>query len=154
MTKTRFVSLVAVVLLAMIQVTSASRQDTARPTVALKPCEIQGVKDAKCGTFEVFENRATRQGRRISINILVLPATGEKREPDPLFYFAGGPGSAATEDARGFAQILAPVRENRDLVFVDQRGTGQSNPLNCDLFDPANPQSFFGAFLRTVPSTL
>lgn len=147
MNKTRFVSLVAVALLAMIQVTSASRQDTARNTVALKPCEIRGVKDAKCGTFEVFENRATRQGRKISINILVLPATGEKREPDPLFYFAGGPGSAATEDARGIAQILAPIRENRDLVFVDQRGTGQSNPLNCDLFDPANPQSFFGAFL-------
>ena len=147
MSKTsRFAGLTILALLAMIQVASAGRKDTPK-SLALKPCEIKGVKDAKCGTFEVFENRATRKGRKIPINILVLPATGEKREPDPLFYFAGGPGSAATEDAPGIAQMMASIRENRDLVFVDQRGTGQSNPLNCDLFDPANPQSFFGSFL-------
>ena len=147
MTKpSRFAGLLILALLAMIQVASASRKDTPK-SVALKPCEIQGIKDAKCGKLEVFENRATRKGRKIPINILVLPATGQKREPDPLFYFAGGPGSAATEDARGIAQVFAGIREHRDLVFVDQRGTGQSNPLNCDLFDPADPQSFFGAFL-------
>ncbi|HSK62924.1 MAG TPA: alpha/beta fold hydrolase [Pyrinomonadaceae bacterium] len=138
--------LLIVALLAMIQVASASRRETPK-SLALKPCEIQGVKDAKCGTFEVFENRATRKGRKIPINVVVLPATGQKPEPDPLFYFAGGPGSAATEDAPGIAQVLAGIRERRDLVFVDQRGTGRSNPLNCDLFDLADPQSFFGAFL-------
>ncbi|HEX5964833.1 MAG TPA: alpha/beta fold hydrolase, partial [Pyrinomonadaceae bacterium] len=80
------------------------------------------------------------------MNILVLPATGEKREPDPFFYFAGGPGSGSTEDAPGIAQILAKVRVHRDLVFVDQRGTGQSHPLNCTFFDPKNPQSYFEHF--------
>nr|ART35670.1 B459 [uncultured bacterium] len=142
----RFAGLLIVAFLAMIQVASADRKDTPK-SLALKPCEIQGVKDAKCGTFEVFENRATRKGRKIPINIVVLPATGQKREPDPLFYFAGGPGSAATEDAPGIAQIFAGIREHRDLVFVDQRGTGKSNPLNCELFDRADPRSFFGAFL-------
>ena len=142
----RFIVLLTLALLAMIQVASASRRDTPK-SLALKPCEVQGMKDAKCGTFEVFENRATRQGRKISINILVLPATGQKRAPDPLFYLAGGPGSSAVEDAPGMAQLFAGIREHRDLVFVDQRGTGQSNPLNCDLFDPADPQSFFGSFL-------
>lgn len=142
----RFVGLLTVALLATIQVASAHRKDTPK-TLALKPCGIQSMKDAKCGTFEVFENRATRKGRKIPINILVLPATGQKREPDPLFYFAGGPGSAATEEASGIAAMFARIREHRDLVFVDQRGTGQSNPLNCELFDLADPQSFFGAFL-------
>ena len=142
----RFAGLLILALLAMIQVASASRKDAPK-TLALKPCEIKGVKDAKCGTLEVFENRATRQGRKIPINVLVLPATGQKREPDPLFYFAGGPGSSSVEDAPGIAQMLTSIREHRDLVFVDQRGTGQSNPLNCDLFDPADPQSFFGSFL-------
>ena len=84
----------------------------------------------KCGTYEVYENRATKTGRKISLNIVVYPATGDEREPDPLFYFAGGPGSAATEDARGFAPEFAKIRVHRDLVFVDQRGTGKSHPLD------------------------
>ena len=42
--------------------------------------------------------------------------------------------------------MLAKVREHRDLVFVDQRGTGKSNPLNCQLVDPADPQSYLGSF--------
>ncbi len=145
-TPSRFAGLLILALLTMIQVASASRTDTPK-VLSLKPCEVRGAKDAKCGTFEVFENRTTRKGRKISINVLVLPATGQKREPDPLFYFAGGPGSSATEDGPGIAQMLASIRQHRDLVFVDQRGTGQSNPLNCDLFDPADPQSFFGSFL-------
>src|SRR5688572_3960416 len=141
----RFVGLVTL-LFATIQV-GARRADTPKPSLELKTCQVRGIKgDAKCGTLEVFENRATRKGRKIPINVVVLPATGAKREPDALFYFAGGPGSAATEDAPGFVDILARIREHRDLVFVDQRGTGQSNPLNCNLFNPADPQSFFGSF--------
>ena len=126
---------------------AASTTPLTRTSFELKPCKPEGIEgDAKCGTLEVFENRATQQGRKIKLNILVLPATGQQREPDALFYFAGGPGSAAAEDAPGIAPILANVREHRDLVFVDQRGTGQSNPLNCELFDSADPQSYLGSF--------
>ena len=146
MTKThRFVCLVTL-LFATIQV-GARRADTPKPSLALKTCQVRGIKgDAKCGTLGVFENRATRKGRKIPINVVVLPATGAKREPDAVFYFAGGPGSAATEDAPGIADILARIREHRDLVFVDQRGTGQSNPLDCTLFNPTDQQSFLGSF--------
>ena len=141
----RFVGL-ATLLFAVLQVGSG-RVDDLKRTLELKTCQVQGIKgDANCGMFEVFENRAIRKGRTIKLNVVVLPATGPKREPDALFYFAGGPGSAATEDAPGIADILARIREHRDLVFVDQRGTGQSNPLNCDLFNPADPQSFLGSF--------
>ena len=146
MTKThRFVCLVTL-LFASIQV-GAGRPDTPKPSLELKTCQVKGIKgDAKCGTLGVFENRATRKGRKIPINVVVLPATGAKREPDAVFYFAGGPGSAATEDAPGIADILARIREHRDLVFVDQRGTGQSNPLDCTLFNPTDQQSFLGSF--------
>jgi len=149
MSKTfRFTSFIIVGLIAMLQIASITRATAPKPSLELKPCKVQGITgEAKCGMLEVFENRATRKGRKIKINVLVLPATGQPREPDALFYFAGGPGSGATEDAAGIAQILAAVRAHRDLVFVDQRGTGQSNPLNCELFNPADPQSFFGAFL-------
>ena len=102
-------------------------------------------KKAKCGTLEVFENRGTRTGRKIGIKVLVVPATGQ-RLPDPLFYFAGGPGSSAIEDAQGIVNQLATINQQHDLVFVDQRGTGGSNPLNCSLFDPEHPQSYFGYF--------
>jgi len=129
-----------------LQAASAVRQSSIKQIV-LNDCKLQGMEgNAKCGTLEVYENRATKTGRKLNINIVVLPATGDKREPDPLFYFAGGPGSAATEEASGFADAFAKVREHRDLVFVDQRGTGASNPLNCEFYNAADPQSYLEYF--------
>lgn len=128
------------------QTASAVKQQPQK-TIELTDCEVPGIQGKqKCGTFEVYENRATKTGRKISLNIVVYPATGAKREPDPLFYFAGGPGSAATDDARGFAPEFKKIREYRDLVFVDQRGTGNSHPLDCTLFNPTDPQSYLGYF--------
>jgi pimeloyl-ACP methyl ester carboxylesterase len=141
------ISKIAILLLALSLHTASGVHQGSRKTVFLVDCQVEGVPGpAKCGTLEVYENRATKKGRMISLNIMVLPATGAKREPDPLVYFAGGPGSAATEDARGFAQALALVREHRDLLFVDQRGAGRSNPLDCRLYDPADVQSYLGYF--------
>ena len=141
----RSACLLIVGVVALLQTSGAKPQNPI--PIELKPCEVRNITGpAKCGTYEVFENRATSKGRKININILVLPATGDQREPDPLFYFAGGPGSAATEDAPGIARALAKIRQHRDLVFVDQRGTGQSYPLDCKFYDPKNPQSYFGYF--------
>jgi pimeloyl-ACP methyl ester carboxylesterase len=126
---------------------AASTTPLNKATLELKPCKAEGIEgDAKCGTLDVFENRDTKQGRKIKLNVLVLPATGQQREADAVFYFAGGPGSAAVEDAPGIVKVLANLRQHRDLVFVDQRGTGQSNPLNCELFNSTDPQSFLGSF--------
>jgi pimeloyl-ACP methyl ester carboxylesterase len=120
-------------------------------TVSLTPCEVPGpnpsTKDkARCGTFEVYEDREHKAGRKIALKIVVYPATGADKAPDPLFYIPGGPGSSATEDAPYVAQQAAKIREHRDLVFVDQRGTGGSNPLNCNFFNPANLQSYLGDY--------
>lgn len=118
----------------------------AQPFV-LKSCEIRGISgEARCGTYEVFENRATKRGRKIGLKIVVLSATGAERAPDPFVYIPGGPGSSATEDAPGIAQAFAKIRERRDLIFVDQRGTGGSHPLNCDFYDSADLQSYLGYF--------
>jgi len=137
---------IAILVLALsLQTSSAVRQSPAK-TITLNDCEVQGIGKAKCGTLEVYENRATKKGRMISLNILILPATSDKREPDPLVYFAGGPGSAATEDALGIARGFAKIREHRDLLFVDQRGTGKSHPLDCEFYNPADLQSYLGYF--------
>src|ERR1043165_2206354 len=131
-------------------VQETSRQ-TAVPSISLTPCEVAGpnpsTKDkARCGTFEVFEDREHKTGRKIALKILVYPATGADKAPDPLFYIPGGPGSSATEDAPFVAQQMARVREHRDLVFVDQRGTGGSNPLDCSFFNPSDLQSYLGDY--------
>jgi pimeloyl-ACP methyl ester carboxylesterase len=82
--------------------------------------------------YEVYENRATKTGRRIPLNIILLPARSSKPAPDPVFYLAGGPGAGASGYAE--ATFMEGLRRNRDVVLVDQRGTGESNPLNCAPF--------------------
>ena len=68
-----------------------------RGNVQLKPCNNPALtSDALCVKYEVFENRATRTGRRIPLNLILLPAKSSKPAPDALFYLAGGPGAAAT----------------------------------------------------------
>ena len=133
-------------LLVTVQAASAVHQN-GPDRLTLNDCQIQGVPGpTKCGTLKVYENRATKKGRMIDINFVVLRATGDKREPDPWVYFAGGPGSAATEDAQGIADAFKKVREHRDLLFVDQRGTGKSHPLDCTFFNPDDLQSYLGYF--------
>lgn len=139
------------ILVAILISTSSYAQDNQqqpRPhLINLQPCELPGIKDkAQCGSLEVFENRASRKGRQITLRVVVLPATGQTSSADPLFYIPGGPGSSAIEDAPGIATLFAKIRERHDLVFLDQRGTGSSHPLNCKLYDENNPQSFLGYF--------
>ncbi|HEX6719887.1 MAG TPA: alpha/beta fold hydrolase [Pyrinomonadaceae bacterium] len=118
-----------------------------KPKLVLTDCLIPAMHiPAKCGTLNVYENRATKKGRMISLKILVLPATSANREPDPFVYLAGGPGSAATEDAVGLAGAFPYIREHRDMLFVDQRGTGSSNPLDCKFYNPANLQSYLSYY--------
>ena len=85
-----------------------------------------------CGTLKVYENRATKQGRQIDLNIVVLPALRSDAQPDPLFFLAGGPGQGAAKLAKVVREIFRRVQSDRDIVLVDQRGTGKSNPLDCN----------------------
>lgn len=131
-------------LLLVMQTASAVRPNSKK--VVLTDCQIPQAGAAKCGTYQVYENRAARKGRMITMKIVVFPATGDKRQPDPIFYFAGGPGSGATEDAIGMVREFKELRVHRDLVFVDQRGTGGSHPLNCEFYNDKDPQSYLGYF--------
>jgi len=136
---------IAAGLLITVQCASAVRQNG--PKLVLNDCSIQGYSGkAKCGTYEVYENRATKKGRKIALKIVLLPATSDKREPDPLVYFAGGPGSAASDDASGIAQAFPQILAHHDMLFVDQRGTGGSHPLDCKFYDPADLQTYLGYF--------
>jgi pimeloyl-ACP methyl ester carboxylesterase len=96
----------------------------------LKPCRLAGVdEELFCGKLTVFENRETRTGRTIDLNIVVLPAFDQKTKAEPLFDFAGGPGASSTAAADFYAGPGKIYRQRHDVVCVDQRGTGKSNLL-------------------------
>ena len=80
------------------------------------------------GRYRVFENRELQSGRELELYLLVIPARSENPAPDPIFFLHGGPGAAATARFRGLSNSW--LRERRDIVMVDQRGTGRSNPLH------------------------
>ncbi len=105
-------------------------------SIKLEDCTIGNVT-AQCGTYRVYENRSVRSGRQIDLKIAVLPATSDHAEADPLFYFAGGPGGAATDVAPMLKTEFSELNKTRDIVLVDQRGTGGSNLLMCP--EPAEP---------------
>ncbi len=118
----------------------AGAPSTAQPALTLFDCVLPVPSGqqitAKCATLDVPEDRTLPQGRRIPLNIVVIPAVKRKPAPDPLFLLAGGPGQSAVEAYPALLQALYSIHENRDLVLVDQRGTGKSNPLRC--LDPAD----------------
>jgi pimeloyl-ACP methyl ester carboxylesterase len=98
----------------------------------LTPCHVPNLaEEVLCGTYSVWENRATKSGRKIELNIVVLPAKSPDPVPDPLVYLEGGPGYPVTGEAPGFAEFLPGIRAERDILLVDQRGTGRSHPLRC-----------------------
>lgn len=105
-----------------------------RRTLVLTECRLPKVAlAAQCGTLEVPEDRAQPGGRKIAIAVAVLPANTLNPAPDPLFILAGGPGQAASYLGPFAAQFIG-VRRHRDIVLVDQRGTGRSSPLACTAF--------------------
>jgi pimeloyl-ACP methyl ester carboxylesterase len=98
----------------------------------LEPCRIDGLEDeARCGTFEVLEDRDAPEGRRIPLPVVVLPAR-ENALPDPIVFIAGGPGSSSVAMAPGAARAFAAARAERDLLFVDTRGLGGPGALVCE----------------------
>lgn len=123
-------------MLAALALAGCSQSAPASAIDRLKLCTGDDAPtDAYCGTLRVFENRATRQGRQIDLNIVVLPALSPGSKPDPLFFLAGGPGQGAAKLAPLVRQLFRRVQTDRDIVLVDQRGTGKSNPLECESDD-------------------
>lgn len=109
----------------------------------LAPCEDPRFGErAECGTVEVLEDRTDPESRKIDLNVVVMRAE-KPAGREPVFFLAGGPGQGATDLAGLALGVFEPVRESRDFVLVDQRGTGASNPLICSNNASEHPQSSF-----------
>jgi len=117
-----------------------ARGPTGRPELALTACKLEdpskvAIVLAECGDLSVPENPAEPGGRSISLRVARVSAINRHKQPDPLFVLAGGPGMAATTFYASAAFSFERIHRDRDIVLVDQRGTGRSNPLNCTLDD-------------------
>lgn len=115
---------------------------------ALGPCDQPNLPDtARCTTVQVPENREQPGGRQIALNVVVIPATSPEPARQAVTFFGGGPGQKATDFAGWMNGRLASLRPTHDLLFIDQRGTGRSGPLGCNLRDTQDPQSYVDDFL-------
>ncbi len=125
-------------LLFLLFLTSCSPQSltqSSQGSLPLEDCTLSlrtGYQvDARCGKLTVSEDRSDPDGRKIELNVAVVPAIKRNPEPDPLFLLAGGPGQSAVETFPAMLPMLFQIYQDRDIVLVDQRGTGESNPLQC-----------------------
>jgi pimeloyl-ACP methyl ester carboxylesterase len=120
-------------------------------TPALTPCAISGLAgEVRCGTVRVPENRSRPGERHLDIAVAVARATGSPRHTDPMVFLTGGPGQAGTEGGEFVGQALAAVREHRDLILMDARGTGRSNGLQCAM--TRRPEDIGGRTLLPLES--
>ena len=105
--------------------------------LSLSACELRQPLDltliqAQCGNLAVPENPAAPRGRQIELRVAVVPAISTRKHADPLFVLAGGPGMAATSFYTSVAPVFDRIHRDRDIVLIDQRGTGGSNALDCE----------------------
>lgn len=118
----------------------AARAAAPAPVLALEPCRLKGVEhDALCGTLRRPLDPARADGPQIDIHVAVLPAIARNKRPDPLLFFAGGPGQSAIGLAGPVSRLYARFLNRRDLILIDQRGTGRSAPLACETESPTRP---------------
>lgn len=98
-----------------------------------QPCRIDGLAhEVLCGTVARPLDPARPDATRFDLHYVVVPALARRKLPDPVFLLAGGPGQSAISLAAQVMPVFARLNNRRDIVFVDQRGTGRSAPLDCD----------------------
>ncbi len=142
----RLIAIAAAVVMGVVWLVQSRRARSTSPAtpsrLALSTCQLAHPflatrVPARCGRLEVPEDHDQPGGRKISLRVAVITAEAGSREADPVFFLAGGPGQSATEIYPAIADAFARVARKRDIVLVDQRGTGGSAPLDCrDLSKP------------------
>jgi pimeloyl-ACP methyl ester carboxylesterase len=99
----------------------------------LHECRVTGIRNGVlCGEVARPLDPARPDGVAIAVHVVVVPALARRKLPDPVFLLAGGPGQSAIALAPSVLPLFDRLNNRRDIVFVDQRGTGSSAPLTCD----------------------
>ncbi len=118
-----------------------------------KPCpQFDATGDYLCYAIDVAENPEQQNGRRLSLEVIVLRAHNQEGAEDPLFVIPGGPGQSATRavGARNyFISVFDGVRRNRDIVLIAPRGTAGANELRLS----PNAEALFDHLDTIIPAT-
>jgi pimeloyl-ACP methyl ester carboxylesterase len=119
----------------------------AQSPIQLAECRLEstnsrGAISAQCGWFEVAEDRETPNSKHIRVHVAVVRALRKRPLPDAVFLVSGGPGQAASDFYLSSYQTFEMLRRDRDIVVVDQRGTGMSQRLDCNLPDDLDAARF------------
>jgi pimeloyl-ACP methyl ester carboxylesterase len=98
----------------------------------LAACRVPGLKqEVLCGQVRRALDPGQPQGVQIDVHFVVVPAAARNKQPDAVFFLAGGPGQSAISLAGQVMALFGRLNNRRDVVFIDQRGTGRSAPLPC-----------------------
>ena len=100
--------------------------------IELKSCFVSGISEkAKCASVKMPLDHNGAVGGEIDVFVAVVPALSSQILEDPLVVFSGGPGQAASEMGSLVGAAFRSIREHREIILIDQRGTGKSTPLRC-----------------------
>lgn len=134
-------ALVPITLLALCAAVAARSQPAGEgASLELSDCRIR-VDDgypgiaARCGTLMRPVNPADPDAALISLRVALVPALSLEPEPDPLVAIAGGPGQSSIQFYASYAPAFEKVRRKRDILLLDQRGTGESAAMDCEISD-------------------
>ena len=119
--------------LTLIAVAAASPQIASAGGQVTRSCRVEGMpNELQCGLVQRPLDPANRAGVQIEVHYLVVPAMARNKQPDAVLVLAGGPGQSAVDIAPLVMSRLSRLNNRRDMVFIDQRGTGRSAPLQCE----------------------
>lgn len=112
--------------------------------IACNPPGVEGA--ARCGVFRVWEDREAQAGSTLDIVFVILDALEvDERQPDPVVLLPGGPGQPLVAGAAFTSDGFRAARRHRDILLIDVRGVGRSEPLSCDVPFPGGLRSRFDA---------
>ncbi len=88
---------------------------------------------SRCGYVTLPQDYDNPAAGKVEIFYTLIKSKGPQAKPDPLVYLVGGPGSSGTQLLEtSFRLYLRAFARDRDIIVIDQRGTGLSNPpLYC-----------------------
>ncbi len=122
--------------LALLGAAAGAASPAAQVSLSLTPCQIEQQQRlislaAQCGELSVPEDRSKPDGRQIKLFVARVPALNRQSNTEPVFLIAGGPGMGTVDFYTNVSAAFKQLGRDRDIVLVDQRGTGRSAPLRC-----------------------
>ncbi|MEM6640728.1 MAG: alpha/beta fold hydrolase [Pseudomonadota bacterium] len=103
-------------------------------TTDFKPCHIDDIQtQAQCAYLDVPLDWAEQSGDSLDLFVAVVPPSGGAVTDAPIYVLAGGPGQAASDLGALISGALVPARRGREVILIDQRGTGKTAPFDCDV---------------------